>query len=107
MKVLLNWLKDFVPLESSADEVAALLSRLGFEIASVQTFGGKLQGVVTAEVKACEKHPNADRLSVGQVFDGTNTFTVVCGAPNVRAGIRVALARVGATLPDGTVLKAA
>src|SRR5690349_15735497 len=98
MKVLYNWLKEFVPLEISAQETAAALARLGFEIASFQPAGGALQGVVTAEVLEADKHPNADRLSLCRVSDGSQTYTVVCGAPNVRAGLRVPLARVGATL---------
>ena len=107
MKVLYSWLKDFVPLEISPEETAAVLARLGFEIADIQTFGGKLSGVVTAEVKECGKHPNADRLSLCKVWDGQTEFPVVCGAPNVRAGQKIAFARVGATLPNGDVLKAA
>src|SRR5665213_70835 len=107
MKVLYNWLKEFVPLEISAEQAAAKLARLGFEIAEVRSFGGKLQGIVTAEVRACEKHPNADRLSLCKVWDGKTEFQVVCGAPNVKAGLKVALARVGATLPNGDILKAA
>ncbi len=107
MKVLYNWLKDFVPLEISAQETAAMLAQLGFEIAGVQTFGGKLQGIVTAEVRKCAKHPNADRLSLCAVWDGKTEYPVVCGAPNVKAGQKVAFARVGATLPDGEMLGAA
>jgi phenylalanyl-tRNA synthetase beta chain len=107
MKVLYNWLKEFVPLEISAEETAAALARLGFEIANVQTFGGKLEGVVTAEVREAVKHPNADRLSLCKVWDGQKEYSVVCGAPNVRAGLKVAFARVGATLPDGELLRAA
>ncbi len=107
MKVLYNWLKDFVPLETSPEETAAALARLGFEIARIEKFGGKLAGVVTALVKECAKHPNADRLSLCKVWDGQTEFTVVCGAPNVRAGQKVAFARVGATLPNGDTLRAA
>src|SRR5438132_1346587 len=107
MKVLYNWLKEFVPLEISADEAAVVLGRLGFEIAEVRTFGGKLQGIVTAEVRAKDKHPNADRLSLCKVWDGQTEFSVVCGAPNVAAGQKVPFARLGATLPNGEVLKAA
>ena len=107
MKVLYNWLKDFVPLEISPAETATTLAKLGFEIADVQYFGGKLQGIVTALVKECGKHPNADRLSLCKVWDGQNEYAVVCGAPNVKMGQKVAFARVGATLPDGEVLKAA
>jgi phenylalanyl-tRNA synthetase beta chain len=107
MKVLYNWLKEFVPLEISAEETAATLARLGFEIAQVQTFGGQLSGVVTAEVRECAKHPNADRLSLCKVWDGQTEYSVVCGAPNVKAGQKVAFARAGATLPDGEILRAA
>lgn len=107
MKVLYNWLKEFVPLEIPPQEAAEVLERLGFEIASVQVFGGRLQGVVTAEVRTKDKHPNADRLSLCKVFDGRQEFSVVCGAPNVAAGQKVALARVGAMLPNGEALKAA
>lgn len=107
MKVLYSWLKDFVPLDISPEATAAELARLGFEIATLQVFGGKLAGVVTAEIRECGKHPNADRLSFCKVWDGQTEFPVVCGAPNVRAGQKIAFARVGATLPNGDVLKAA
>src|SRR6266850_8328724 len=106
MKVLYNWLKEFVPLEITPQETAATLARLGFEIADVHIFGGKLSGVVTAEVKACAKHPNADRLSLCKVWDGSKEYSVVCGAPNVRAKQKVAFARVGAILPSGDMLRA-
>jgi phenylalanyl-tRNA synthetase beta chain len=107
MKVLYSWLKDFVPLEISPVETATTLAKLGFEIADIQYFGGKLEGVVTALVKECGKHPNADRLSLCKVWDGKNEFTVVCGAPNVKTGQKVAFAHIGATLPDGETLRAA
>src|SRR5262245_55117830 len=100
MKVLYNWLKDFVPLEISAEDTAAALARLGFEIAGVHSLGDNLSGVVTALVKQSSKHPNADRLSLCQVWDGQKDYSVVCGAPNVRAGLKVAFAHVGARLPD-------
>jgi phenylalanyl-tRNA synthetase beta chain len=107
MKVLYNWLKEFVPLEISPQESAAELARLGFEIADIQLFGGKLEGVVSAEVRECSKHPNADRLSLCKVWDGQKEYSVVCGAPNVQKGQTVAFARVGAILPDGETLRAA
>src|SRR5690348_11838568 len=107
MKVLYKWLKEFVPLDISPAETATLLAKLGFEIADVQLVGGKLQGVVTAQVRDCAKHPNADRLSLCRVWDGTQEYSVVCGAPNVRANQKVAFARVGATLPNGESLRAA
>src|SRR4029077_7765648 len=107
MKVLYNWIKEFVPLEITADQAADTLRKLGFEIASLQHLGGDLTGVVSAEVKEVQKHPNADRLSLCTVTDGQQIFSVVCGADHVRAGIRVPLARVGAVLPAGHSLGAA
>lgn len=107
MKVLYSWLKDFVPMEINAVEAAELLSRLGFEIASLQHFGGKIENIVVGLVKDVQKHPNADRLSLCQVTDGQRDYSVVCGAANVKTGIRIPLAKVGATLPNGDVLKAA
>lgn len=107
MKLLYNWLREFVPIEISPQETAAVLARLGFEIAGVQSFGGSLEGVVTAEIREVGKHPNADRLSVCRVSDGRQDYSVVCGASNVRAGLRVPLARIGATLPNGLTIKTA
>src|SRR4051812_10666176 len=101
MKILYSWLKEFVPLEIPAEQAAAVLGRLGFEIASVHRLGGGLSGVVLAEVQDVQRHPNADRLSLCKVTDGQQEFSVVCGAANVRAGIRVPLARIGAVLPNG------
>ena len=107
MKVLFSWLKEFVPLDISPEEAAEVLRKLGFEIAGVQHLGGTLSGVVSADVLDVQKHPNADRLSVCKVSDGQQEFSVVCGASNVRAGIRVALAKVGAVLPNGMTIGAA
>lgn len=107
MKVLHQWLKEFVAFDGSPQDAADLLAKLGFEIAGVTEYGGRLNGVITAFVKEAGKHPNADRLSLCQVDTGRGLFQVVCGAPNVRVGQKVALAQVGATLPNGDVLKAA
>jgi len=83
------------------------IEHLGFEIASLQEFGQNLKDVVCAEVRDVQKHPNADRLSLCQVWDGTQPYAVVCGASNVRPGIRIPLAKVGATLPGGITITAA
>jgi phenylalanyl-tRNA synthetase beta chain len=101
MKILYSWLKEFVPLDIPAEKAAEVLGRLGFEIAGIHRLGGDLSGVVLAEVQDVQKHPNADRLSLCKVTDGQQLFSVVCGAANVRAGIRVPLARIGAVLPNG------
>jgi phenylalanyl-tRNA synthetase beta chain len=107
MKILYNWLKEFVPLDIPAEQAADVLARLGFEIAGLQRLGGELSGVVSALVKDVQKHPNADRLSLCTVSDGQQEFSVVCGAPNVRVGQHVPLARVGAVLPNGMKIGAA
>ena len=107
MKVLYSWLKEFVALETSPRETADILAKLGFEVSALTVYGGALKGVITADVLETAKHPNADRLSLCKVNTGKEILSVVCGAPNVRAGIKVPFAQVGATLPNGDILKAA
>src|SRR5262245_21270267 len=107
MKVLFNWLKEFVPLEITPEQAVETLRRLGFEITRLQRLGGDISGIVSAEVQDVQKHPNADRLSLCRVTDGQQEFSVVCGATNVKPGIRVPLARVGAVLPNGMKIGAA
>jgi phenylalanyl-tRNA synthetase beta chain len=107
MKVSVNWLKEFVDFDMTPEELAKRLRSLGFDTASITTVGAGVSGVVTAKVESREKHPNADKLSLCQVFDGTTRFRVVCGAPNVAAGQTVPLARVGAKLPGGVEIKPA
>lgn len=104
MKFLLSWLQEHAPLDADAGRLAEDLLRLGFEVVDVKTVGSSFVSVVAARVVAVEKHPNADRLSVCSVQDGDSVLTVVCGAPNVRAGQTVALARVGAVLPGGRAI---
>jgi phenylalanyl-tRNA synthetase beta chain len=107
MKASLRWLREFVDFDLSAEETAKLLRSLGFDTASIERVGAGVSGVVTAKVESREKHPNADKLSLCSVFDGTTRFRVVCGAPNVAAGQTVPLARVGAKLPGGIEIKPA
>jgi phenylalanyl-tRNA synthetase beta chain len=107
VKISVAWLREFVPFTQSPEELANLLRGLGFDTASLTTVGGPVTNVVTARVEVCGKHPNADRLSLCTVFDGTDRFQVVCGAPNVGAGKIVPLARVGAVLPGGMTIQKA
>ncbi|MCD6023682.1 MAG: pheT [Fibrobacteria bacterium] len=99
MLISLNWLKRYVDLTESAEDISYALTALGFEVESLENRGAGLDGVVVGEVKTCAKHPEADKLSVCTVFDGVETVPVVCGAPNVAAGQKVLFARVGAVLP--------
>lgn len=101
MKISSNWLRGHVDLALTGPELEAHLLRLGFEIAGVSHLGPKFSGVVVGKVLSKEKHPNADKLSVCVVDDGSQRWNVVCGAPNVAAGQTVAFARVGAALPGG------
>ncbi|MDB5103286.1 MAG: phenylalanyl-tRNA synthetase, beta subunit [Fibrobacteres bacterium] len=106
MEVSLNWIKKYVDLSGSTDgrpdddrqALSQALTSLGLEVEGMRVVGG-LPGVVSAEVLECARHPEADKLSVCQVTDGTGTYPVVCGAPNVAKGQKVLLAKVGAELP--------
>ena len=104
MRVSLDWLRDFVALDGDAARVADDLTSSGLEVESVESAGTPLEGVVVAEVLSVARHPNADRLSVCTVEDGRGQVQVVCGAPNVAAGIKAPFARVGATLPGGKAI---
>ncbi|MEM6533678.1 MAG: phenylalanine--tRNA ligase subunit beta [Myxococcota bacterium] len=99
MKIALDWLSDFVEWPST-DELIDGLTGVGIEVEDVQDPARSVSGVVVAEVRSMEKHPKADKLNVCEVHDGSASHTVVCGAANVAAGQRVALARVGAKLGD-------
>lgn len=105
MKASFSWLKEFVDFSETPTEIAALLLRQGFEVTAVTPVGGPVSGVVVARVESVEKHPNADKLNVCEVFDGVERQRVVCGAPNVSAGNKYPFARLGARLPDGLVIE--
>lgn len=110
MKISLNWLKEYIQLDLAAEEIAAKLTASGLEVESVEKIEklpGGLQGVVIGEVESCEKHPNADKLSLTQVNIGSAVVPIVCGAPNVAAGQKVLVATVGATIhpTDGEPFK--
>jgi phenylalanyl-tRNA synthetase beta chain len=105
VKASFLWLKEFVEFSETPQEIAALLLKQGFEVSALTPVGGAVSGVVVAQVESAEKHPNADKLKLCDVFDGTSHFQVVCGAPNVEAGHRYPFARLGARLPDGLVIE--
>jgi phenylalanyl-tRNA synthetase beta chain len=106
VKLPLKWLAEYVDLPASVDALAERLTLAGLEIEDVATTGPDLTQLVVGHVLECGRHPDADRLSVCRVDLGSGEpATIVCGAPNVRAGLRVAVALPGTTLPDGTRLK--
>jgi phenylalanyl-tRNA synthetase beta chain len=95
MNVPESWLRSFCNPPLSGRELADKLTMSGVEVETYEALGPELSGVVVGEVLAVEKHPNADKLSVCKVKAGKDTVQVVCGAPNVRAGMKAPLARIG------------
>jgi phenylalanyl-tRNA synthetase beta chain len=101
MRIPLSWIKEYIHIENTPEEIAKMLTMAGIEVDSYETIGSSFNGVVAATVVHVEKHPDADKLVVAKVRVGDETFQVVCGAPNCREGIITAFAPVGATLDDG------
>lgn len=102
MKISFNWLKQFIDIDATPEDVSAVLTSIGLEVESVdeyQTIKGGLDGVVVGKVLTRDKHPNADKLSVTTVDVGQgDPLRVVCGAPNVAAGQTVLVATIGTKL---------
>ncbi len=102
MKISYNWLMDYIDLNISPDEVSRILTDIGLEVEGVtrfQSVKGGLKDLVVGEVLTCDRHPNADKLSVTSVDVGRgDPLHIVCGAPNVAKGQKVVIAPVGATL---------
>jgi len=97
-----NWLRSIVDPKMSSDELSHLLTMSGLEVEEVEAVAPPFSNVVVAHVVDVAKHPNADRLNVCQVDAGTGTLlNIVCGAPNVRAGMKAICAKSGALLPPG------
>ena len=108
MRVSISWLKQLVQVNESEDDLSERLSMAGFEVDDVDDLSARAEGVVVGYVVERDKHPNADKLSVCKVDVGAQEpIQIVCGASNVRAGIHVPVAMVGATLPAvGLTIKA-
>lgn len=103
MKISYNWIKQFLKIDLPPEQVSEILTDLGLEVEGLTPFEsvkGGLQGVVVGEVLQCSQHPNADRLRLTQVDLGTETVPIVCGAPNIAQGQKVAVATVGTSLYD-------
>jgi phenylalanyl-tRNA synthetase beta chain len=99
MKVTLNWLKQYVDFNWSPEELTERLTMLGLEVEGVQKISAAFDGIVVAQVITRDKHPNADKLSLCRVNDGTGERQIVCGAQNFKAGDKVPLILPGASLP--------
>ncbi len=99
MKVTLNWLREFVPIELPLDRLAERLAMAGLEVEGISEQGA--ESVTIAQIAHIDPHPQSDHLVVCHVTTGGETMPVVCGAPNMKVGDKVALAPEGTTLPGG------
>lgn len=100
-----NWIKEYIDIDVPAADFASKLYMSGLACEEIIEKKPETSGVVVAKILKIEKHPNADKLSYCDVTDGTQTYKVVCGAPNIKEGQTVPLARLGATLPGGVTIK--
>ena len=99
MKFSEQWLRSWANPAITTQEMCDQLTMAGLEVDGVESAAGDFTDVVVAQVESLEKHPDADKLNICQVSDGTETKQIVCGAANVRQGLKIPLARVGAVLP--------
>ena len=105
MKVSLNWLKDYVEIRMGMKELINLLTMAGLEVEEAISTGEGFEKIVVAEIGSIRRHPNADRLSLVEARTDKESFAIVCGATNIKAGQRVPLALVGTRLPNGVQIK--
>jgi len=102
-----QWLRDWVRVDLNAQEIADCLTNAGLEVDGVEPVSGPIDNLLVGKVVAVEKHPDADRLNLTKVDIGDKILDIVCGANNVRLDLLVAVATVGATLPNGLKIKSA
>jgi phenylalanyl-tRNA synthetase beta chain len=106
MKFSVNWLHEFVDLPKNPEDIAELLTRAGIETKNIETRGANIDQVIVSQITASSRHPNADRLTVCEVDDGSGAKRqIVCGATNYKAGDKVPLALPSAKLPNGTEIR--
>ena len=99
MKLTLSWLKEHLETTATLNEICDTLTRIGLEVEEVTDPSAGLKDFITARIDSVENHPDADKLHVLCVNDGTNKYQVVCGAPNVREGLIGVFAREGTLIP--------
>ncbi|REL37972.1 phenylalanine--tRNA ligase subunit beta [Rhodohalobacter sp. SW132] len=100
MKISVNWLRQYVETDLDPNEIADKLTLLGLEVEEIEQIGNSFDKMVVGEVQAVRSHPNADKLQLCDVNTGDEVSQIVCGAPNVAKGQKVAVAKVGATMPE-------
>jgi phenylalanyl-tRNA synthetase beta chain len=108
VKITYRWLSEFVTVDGTPAELAHHLTEAGLEVESIAPVAPAFSGVVVGEVVGCDPHPDAEKLSLCQVTtDGSNRLQIICGAPNVRVGLKVAVAMLGARLPNDVTIRRA
>ena len=99
MRFSLTTLKQYLKTEASAQELADKMTMIGLEVEEIQDLSASLKGYIVGEIRVVEQHPNADKLHVLRVFNGKEDVQIVCGAPNVRVGMKSILAQPGCYVP--------
>ena len=107
MKISYKWLKEYIDIDLSIDELAQKITDSGIEVEEIISLVPEYTNIVLGKVVQKEKHPDADKLSICKVSTGTEEFQVICGAPNVESGQMVPFAFTGAVLPNGMKIKKA
>ena len=105
MKISTHWLKEYISLSETPHEIARVLTESGLEVSQIESFNSvqqNLKDIVIGEIVACIKHPNADKLYCTEVNIGNTVLSIICGAPNVQIGLKVAVAPIGSTLQTYT-----
>lgn len=105
MRVPLSWLRDYVDVELTPEQLAERLTLLGMEVKSLERWGADWHNVITGELLEVRRHPRADRLSLTKVRVGGEILEIVCGATNIAAGQRIPVALPGAVLPGNRVIE--
>src|SRR5881396_3442490 len=106
MKFSVNWLREFVDLPKNPEEIAELLTCAGIETEKIETRGANIDKVIVSQITGSSRHPNADRLTVCEVDEGSGMKRqIVCGATNYKVGDKVPLALPGTKLPNGTEIR--
>lgn len=106
MKISYNWLKRYIDLKLSPEELKDKMTFSGIEVEAIEELGKDLRQIKIAQVVKFEQHPNAEKLSICQVDNGSETKQVICGAPNCKNGIKVAFAGIGTQIQDFKIKKA-
>ena len=106
MRIIYSWLSEFIENPPSPEDLAAKLGRIGLKVEELKKTGAAFSGVCVGQILKIDKHPNADKLALVDVSDGSATLRVVCGAKNIAVGQKIPFAKVGAVLAGGELKKA-